>query len=117
VKKILITLALVTLIAIILEFSGWWWAMPVAGLLGGWILRSGRQGLVVCGLSVMLAWLAFIVGFAVTSPVGRLLVVFSGVLGLDSSMAFVPALLALIVAFILGGFGGLTGGLLARSYK
>jgi hypothetical protein len=114
-KKTLLILGLVAIIAFLLEFLGLWWAMPVAGLLGGWMLHNGRQGLVFGGLSVMLAWVVFMAGFAAVSPIGKLLVVVSGVLGLDASLAFVPALLALIVAFLLGGLGGLTGGWLAQS--
>lgn len=114
-NKTLLTLALVVLTAILFEFFGWWWAMPIAGLLGGWLFHNGKQGFLFGGLSVMLAWVVFIVAFAATSPVGKLLVVVSGVLGLDASLAFIPALLALIVAFILGGLGGLTGGLISQS--
>jgi hypothetical protein len=114
-KKNLLTLVLVVITAVLLEFLGWWWAMPFAGLLGGLILHNGRNGFLFGGLSVMLAWVVFIVGFAATSSVGKLLVVLSGVLGLDAPLAFVPALLALVVAFILGGLGGLTGGFLSQS--
>ena len=114
-KKTLLILVLVALTAILLEFFGWWWAMPVAGLVGGFILQSVKKGFLFGGLSVMLAWVVFIAGFAATSSVGKLLVVLSGVLGLDASLAFVPALLALVVAFILGGLGGLTGGFLSQS--
>jgi hypothetical protein len=116
-KKTLLILALVVVLAILLEFFGWWWAMPAAGLLGGWLLNSGKQGFLYGGLSVTLAWVVFIVGFAATSPFGKMLVVVSGVLGLDASLAFVPALLALIVAFFLGGLSGLTGGLFAQSLR
>ena len=96
------------------EFFGLWWAMPVAGLMGGLMLNSGRQGFLFGGLGVTLAWAAFVFVFTVTSPVGKLLTILSGVLGLDASLAFVPALLALVVAFLLGGLGGLTGGYLAQ---
>jgi len=78
-------------------------------------LHNGKQGFVFGGLGATIAWLVFIIFFAVTSPVGKLLVVVSGVLGLDASLAFVPALLAIIVTFLLGGLGGLTGGLFAQS--
>ncbi len=114
-KNIWIALVLVALAAFVLELFGWWWAMPIAGLIGGWMLHNGKQGFVFGGLGATIAWLLFIIFFAVTSPIGKLLVVVSGVLGLDASLAFVPLLLALIVAFLLGGLGGMTGGLFAES--
>ncbi|HUI90046.1 MAG TPA: hypothetical protein VLX61_15110 [Anaerolineales bacterium] len=114
-KNTWIAVVLVALAAFVLELFGWWWAMPIAGLIGGWLLRNGKQGFVFGGLGAMAAWLAFVVFFAFTSPMGKLLVVVSGVLGLDASLAFVPALLAILVAFLLGGLGGLTGALFAQS--
>ncbi|HUH97952.1 MAG TPA: hypothetical protein VLZ89_11370 [Anaerolineales bacterium] len=113
-KNTWIALVVVALAAFVLELPGWWWAMPIAGLIGGWIRHDGRGGFVLGGLGTTLAWLVFLIFFAVTSPIGKLLVVVSGVLGLDASLAFVPALLALIAAFLLGGLGGLTGGLFSQ---
>ena len=66
-------------------------------------------------LNVMPAWIVFIMGFAATSRAGKLLDIVSGVLGLDASLAFVPALLSLIVAFLPGGLGSLTGGYITKS--
>lgn len=114
-KNTWMILGTTVLAALILEWLGWWWAMPAAGLLAGWFLASGKRGFLFGGLGVTLAWLAFIIVFAATSPLGKLLVVFSGILGLSAPLAFVPVLLALIAAFVLGGLGGLTGGLAAQA--
>jgi len=114
-KNIWLALTLVTLAGFVLELFGWWWAMPIAGMIGGWILHNGKGGFAFGGFGAAIAWLVFMLFFTVTSPVGKLLVVVSGVLGLDASLAFVPALLAVIVAFLLGGLGGLTGGLISDS--
>ncbi len=86
----------------------------MAGLIAGWMLASGKRGFLFGGLGVTMSWLAFIVFYAATSPLGKLLAVFSGILGLDSALSFVPVLIALLVAFLLGGFGGMTGGLAAQ---
>jgi len=103
--------------ALVLEWCGWWWAMPIAGFVAGWMLASGNRGFLFGGLGVMLAWLVSIGGRTAAAPLGRLLVVFSGMLGLDPSLAFVPVLLTIILAFLLGGLGGLTGGLAAQARK
>ncbi len=114
-KNIWMALIATLITATILEWLGWWWAMPVAGLIAGWMLASGKRGFLYGGLGVMISWLVFVIIFAATSPLGKLLVVFSGILGLDSALSFVPVLLALLVAFLLGGFGGMTGGLAAQA--
>ncbi len=114
-NKLITAIFLTAASALILESPGWWWAMPIAGLIGGWLVKRGGKGFIVGGLGVTLIWAAFIVFFAISSPLGSLLQIFSGILGLDSALAFVPILLALIVAFLLGGLGGLTGGWLMES--
>ncbi len=114
-KNTWMAFVLVALAAFVLELFGWWWAVPIGGWIGGWILHNSKQGFVFGGLRATIAWLVFIICFAVTSPVGKLLVVVSGVLGLDASLAFVPALLAIFVAVLLGDLGGLTGGLFAQN--
>ncbi len=96
--------------ALILTAPGWWWAMPVAGLIGGWMTGRGGRGFLAGGLGVALVWAAFVLFFAISSPLGALLKVLAGILGLGSALAFVPVVLALILAFLLGGLGGLTAG-------
>jgi len=103
--------------ALVLEWFGWWWAMPIAGLVAGWMLASGNRGFLFGGLGVMLAWLVLIGVPTAAAPLGRLLVVFSGILGFGASLAFVPVLIAILLAFLLGGLGGLTGGLAAQARK
>ncbi len=103
------------LAALLLEVVGWWWAMPIAGLIAGLRLASPKKGFLFGGLGVLLAWLLFIAFYATTSPLGELLAVFSGILGLGASLSFVPVLLASILAFLMGGLGGLTGGFAAQA--
>ena len=111
-KKSLFPFLAAALAALILELPGWWWAMPLAGFIAGFMVAKGVRGFLLGGLGVMAAWAIYIFFFASTSPLGELLTVFSGILGLPSSLAFVPVLLALVAAFLLGGVGGLTGAML-----
>lgn len=109
-KPFLTAIFLTAATALIFEAPGWWWAMPVAGLIGGWLMGRGSRGFLAGGLGVSLVWAVFILFFSLSSPLGNLLRVFSGILGLDATLAFLPIVLALVVAFLLGGLGGLTAG-------
>ena len=95
--------------ALLFEYFGLWWAMPIAGLLGGLLARGGGRGFLAGGLGAALAWGIYLVIFAFTRPVGPLLTVFAGILDLGAGLAWVPVLLALLIAFLMGGLGGLTG--------
>ena len=100
--------------AIALEIAGLWWLMPVAGALGGYAIKRGGRGFLAGGLGVTAAWGGFLAMFAATSPVAALLRLFARIMELGDGLAFMPVVLALIVAFLLGGLGGLSGSLMAR---
>ncbi len=114
-NKFLTAIFLTSATALILEAPGWWWAMPAAGLIGGWLIRRGGKGFLAGGLGVTLVWAAFVLFFSMASPLASLLKVFSGILGLEPALAFIPVILAMLVAFLLGGLGGLAGGWYAES--
>ena len=113
-KTFLAGLGLVFLIAVLLELPGLWWAMPLAGLTGGYWVRQAGKGFLAGGLGVALAWGAYFVYFAATSPLGALANLFASILGLPQGAGFAPIGLALLVAFSLGGMGGLCGGFLRQ---
>ncbi len=116
-RKFIIALLLSAALGFIFELPGLWWLMPVAGAVGGWIVQKGDEGFLAGGLGVTIAWGAYLLYFSLFSPIGRLMEIFSGILGLESSLAFVPVLLALIVAFLLGGLGGLCGAFINGVYR
>jgi hypothetical protein len=112
-KNFLIGLALTLAAAFALETAGVWWAMPVAGALGGWWLKKGGRGFLAGALGVTLVWGAYVAVFAAASPLGGLLRLFAGIVELGDSLAFVPVVLALVIAFLMGGLGGVTGAMIA----
>ena len=116
-KKTLPLFLSTTLIAFVLEYPGWWWAMPLVGFGAGFIIGKGGKSLLIGGLGVATAWAVYLISYAVNYPLKELLTVFSGILGLPASLSFVPVLLALIIAFLLGGLGGLTGALAPHLVK
>ena len=107
-----VSFLLVIVIALVLELPGWWWGMPVAGLVGGWWIKHAGRGFLAGGLGVALAWAGFLIFFSVTSPLCALAGLFAGILGLGEGLGFVPVALALIIAFLMGGLGGLCGAMM-----
>ncbi|MBI3760922.1 MAG: hypothetical protein HY260_03545 [Chloroflexi bacterium] len=113
-KSFLIGLGAVLVAAFAFELAGVWWAMPIAGAIGGYWTKKGGQGFLVGALGVTIVWGLFLAAFAVISPLGALLRLFAGVVELGDSLAFVPVALALMIAFLLGGLGGVTGALISQ---
>ena len=63
-KNIWIAFGIAALAAIVLEYFGLWWAMPIAGLIAGWMIANGGRGFLFGGLGVALTWIIYIVFFA-----------------------------------------------------
>lgn len=113
-KNFLIGVAVTAVSAFLFEMTGAWWAMPVAGAFGGYWVKKGGQGFAVGAAGVALVWGAFLAMTAAISPVGALLRLFAAIVELGDSLDFAPVVLALVVAAVLGGAGGLTGALIAE---
>lgn len=107
-------LCLTLVLAVLLELTGYWQTMLLAGIAGGLWVGGGWRGFGAGALGVLLAWAGYLALFALTSPLGALSRLFAGIAGLDptSGMALLPVILTLIIAFLLGGAGGWLGGAL-----
>ena len=112
-KNFLIGVAVTLVAAFAFETAGVWWAMPIAGAIGGyWVRKSGR-GFLAGALGVTMVWGAYLALFAAISPLGELLRLFAGIVELGDALAFLPVVLALVIAFLMGGLGGVTGAMIA----
>ena len=112
-KNFLIGVAVTLVAAFAFETAGVWLAMPIAGAIGGYWVRKGGQGFLAGALGVTIVWGAYLAVFAAVSPLGALLRLFAGIVELGDSLSFVPVALALVTAFLMGGLGGVTGGMIA----
>lgn len=99
--------------AVLLELTGYWQTMLVAGLLGGLWVGGSRRGFLAGALGTLLAWGGYLAYFALTDPLLELSQIFMGIAGVEGNgTAFIPIALALLVTFLLGGAGGWLGGVL-----
>ncbi len=103
------TLVLViTVIAIILQFSGAWVTMLIAGALGASLTRRHRTAFLGGFISVAIAWTAILVYLSLTTQAMAIAEFFIGLLGL-SGLGWLVIVISILLGALLGGFGGLLG--------
>ncbi len=116
-KSFLIGVVITLAAAFVFETAGLWWAMPIAGAISGYWIRKGGQGFLTGALGVTIVWSAYLAVFAATSPFGELLRLFAGIVELGDALSFVPVALALVMAFLMGGLGGVSGAMIAGAKR
>ncbi len=116
-KNLLVGVAVTLVAAFAFETAGVWWAMPIAGAIGGYWVRKGGRGFLAGALGVTIVWGAYLAMFAAISPLGELLRLFAGIVELGDALAFLPVVLALVIAFLMGGLGGVTGAMIAGARR
>ena len=103
------TLILVTtVIAVILQFSGAWVTMLVAGALGALLTRRHRTAFFGGFISVAVAWTVIFVYLSLTTQAMAIAEFFIGLLGL-SGLGWLVIVISVLLGAFLGGFGGLLG--------
>ena len=103
------TMVLVTtVIAMILQFSGAWVTMLIAGALGALLTRRHRTAFFGGFIGVAIAWTAIFVYLSLTTQAIAIAEFFIGLLGL-SGLGWLVIVISILLGALLGGFGGLLG--------
>ncbi|MGY5861529.1 MAG: hypothetical protein RTU09_04080 [Candidatus Thorarchaeota archaeon] len=103
------TLVLViAVIAIVLQLSGAWVTMILAGALGALLTRRHRTAFFAGFISVAIAWTAIFVYLTLTTQALAIAEFFIGLLGL-SGLGWLVIVISILLGALLGGFGGLLG--------
>ena len=97
-----------TVIAIILQLSGAWMTMLLAGALGALLTRRHRTAFFAGFISVAIAWTAIFVYLSLTTAALAIAEFFIGLLGL-SGLGWLVIVISVLLGALLGGFGGLLG--------
>ncbi len=103
------TLVLViTVIAIILQFSGAWVTMLIVGALGALLTRRHRTAFFGGFIGVAIAWTVIFVYLSLTTQAMAIAEFFIGLLG-RSGLGWLVIVISVLLGALLGGFGGLLG--------
>lgn len=85
------------LLSAVLELSGMWWTMIIAGFVGGFLVKRAVKGFAVGLVGVLVGWALYFVAFWIIAPNA-------------ASIAFSEAPLFVGLALVLGGtLGALSG--------
>jgi hypothetical protein len=85
------------LLSAVLELSGMWWTMIIAGFVGGFLVKRAVKGFAVGLVGVLIGWALYFVAFWIIAPS-------------SASVAFSEAPLFVGLALVLGGtLGALSG--------
>ena len=104
-----LTLFLVTtVIAIVLQLSGAWMTMLIAGALGALFTRRHRTAFFAGFIGVAIAWTVIFVYLSLTAQALVIAEFFIGLLGL-SGLGWLVIVISILLGAFLGGFGGLLG--------
>lgn len=106
----LILFLVTTVIAIVLQLSGAWVTMLIAGALGALFTRRHRTAFFAGFIGVAIAWTVIFVYLSLTAQALVIAEFFIGLLGL-SGLGW----LVIVISILLGAFLGAFGGLLGRS--
>jgi len=104
----LILVLVITVIAIVLQLSGAWVTMLIAGALGALLARRHRTAFFAGFIGVSIAWTAIFVYLSLTTQALAIAEFFIGLLGL-SGMGWLVIVISILLGALLGGFGGLLG--------
>lgn len=106
-------LIVVAVLAIVLELSGAWITMLIAGAFGGLFTRKTSRAFLVGLLGVGLAWGLLFLYLSSTAAAMAVANIFIGLLGLHG-MGWLVIVVSILIGALLGGFGGLLGRSLAE---
>jgi hypothetical protein len=92
-----------------LLLTGTWQFAFLAGFVAGMFAPRGSRALVLGGLGVALAWSAYLAFVFVVAPGAALADLVGAVLGVGRGAGWLLTFLTLVLGFLLGAVGGLTG--------
>lgn len=99
------TIVIVTVIGIILQLTGAWFTMLIAGAIGALFTRSYLKSFLAGFIGVSIAWIVLYVYLILTAQASEIAEFFIGLLGL-TGMGWLVFVIGTLLGGLLGGFGG-----------
>ncbi|RDE15909.1 MAG: hypothetical protein C4K49_05535 [Candidatus Thorarchaeota archaeon] len=106
--KLVPAIIIATIFAIVLELSGSWVTMLIAGILGSLFTRTSKRAFLVGFVGVAIAWTLLFAYLSFSASALEIADFFIGLLGL-SGMGMLVIVISVLLGALLGGFGGLLG--------
>ena len=99
------TIVIVAVLGIILQLTGAWFTMLVAGAIGALFTRTYLKSFLAGFIGVSIAWIVLYVYLILTAQASEIAEFFIGLLGL-TGMGWLVFVIATLLGGLLGGFGG-----------
>ena len=99
------TIVIVTVIGIILQLTGAWFTMLIAGAIGALFTRSYLKSFLAGFVGVSIAWTTLYVYLILTAQASVIAEFFIGLLSL-TGMGWLVFVIGILLGGLLGGFGG-----------
>ena len=99
------TIVIVAVLGIILQLTGAWFTMLVAGVIGALFTRTYLKSFLAGFMGVSIAWTVLYVYLMLTAQASEIAEFFIGLLGL-TGMGWLVFVIGILLGGLLGGFGG-----------
>jgi len=105
-EKILVGFITASGLAFLLELTGIYLLMLLAGGVAGFFVKRGWLSFIIGFISVTLAWGIYFIVFALIGPLSEFFALIGSIIGISGLILMI---LSLIIGGLLGGFGALVG--------
>ncbi|MFX0141013.1 MAG: hypothetical protein ACFFDN_45660 [Candidatus Hodarchaeota archaeon] len=105
-EQIFIGFIIAFTLAILLELTGLYLLMLLAGGVAGFFVKKGWLSFIIGFMSVALAWGTYFIVFVFIGPLGEFFELIGSIIGISGVILMI---LSLIVGGLLGGVGALVG--------
>jgi hypothetical protein len=105
-ENVVLGLVVATGLAMLLELTGVYWLMIVAGGVAGFLVKRGWRSFLIGFAAVVIGWGVYLLAYASTSPLQRFLGLVGTALGMPGEVVVVATL---VIGGLMGGLGALVG--------
>jgi hypothetical protein len=103
------TLAIVIILGLLLQLTGAWITMLIAGMFGGFFMKRNSRAFLVGFLGIGIAWSIIFVYLVITTPAIAIAGFFVNMLGLNENFVITPIIISVLIGALFGGLSGVFG--------
>ncbi|MHA1786265.1 MAG: hypothetical protein ACTSVE_13820 [Candidatus Helarchaeota archaeon] len=99
--------AIIYILGLILELTGYWWTMIIAAAVGGVIIKHGGKSIIAGFFGILLVWATYLLNLASLGYSNPML--FYNFLNIIGAIIGINGVLLVILCLLIGGLVGLVG--------